>query len=91
MVETSEARLKRLTMRSWRRGMREMDLVLGPFADAELAGLPAATLDAYETLLAEPDRDLFAWISGQTPPPAAHQGLIATLRAFAKARHPPTE
>ena len=58
MVETSEARLKRLTMRSWRRGMREMDLVLGPFADAELAGLPAATLDAYETLLA---MQLSAW------------------------------
>ena len=46
MTETRETRIKRLRMRSWRRGIKEMDLILGGFADAELAGLDAATLDA---------------------------------------------
>jgi antitoxin CptB len=65
-----EARLKMLAMRSWRRGMKEMDLIFGPFADRYLAGLSGADLDAYQTLLEENDQDLYQWVSGQTPPPA---------------------
>ena len=45
MGETAEARLKRMAMRSWRRGTKEMDLVLGPFADAHLAGLSGRLAD----------------------------------------------
>ena len=44
MTESRESRIERLAMRSWRRGIKEMDLILGGFADAELAGLDAATL-----------------------------------------------
>ncbi|MEO0913281.1 MAG: succinate dehydrogenase assembly factor 2, partial [Pseudomonadota bacterium] len=51
--ETPEHRLKRLRLRSWRRGIKEMDLILGRFADAELAALSAEELDAYEALIAE--------------------------------------
>ena len=47
MSETAEARLKRLAMRSWRRGTKEMDLILGPFADARLGGMSAEALDRY--------------------------------------------
>lgn len=61
--ETPENRLRRLRMRSWRRGMREMDLLLGPFADAALADLDPATLDDYETLLSENDQDLYLWLT----------------------------
>ena len=43
MKEDANARLKRLTMRSWRRGMKEMDLILGPYADARLADMPQLT------------------------------------------------
>ena len=84
MSETRETRLKRLRFRSWRRGIREMDLILGPFADAELAGLTEAELDAYERLMQEPDWDLYAWVTGQDAPPAAHEALIRRLASFHK-------
>ena len=85
-METDDARLKRMKMRSWRRGTKEMDLVLGPYADAELAGMTGAELDAFDSLLEENDQDLMAWMLGQKPPPAAHAGLIAVLSAFAARR-----
>lgn len=75
-----EKRLKRLAIRSWRRGTKEMDLILGRFWDAEGAGLDPATLDLYEDLLSENDQDLYAWVSGQSVAPAEFEGLIARLR-----------
>lgn len=86
MGETAEARLKRMAMRSWRRGTKEMDLVLGPFADASLAGMTAAELDLYDALLAENDQDLMAWILGQSAPPPALSGLLDRITTFAEAR-----
>lgn len=59
---TEDTRIKRLRMRSWRRGTKEMDLILGPFADSHAAGLDGAMLDRYEALLEENDQDLFAWV-----------------------------
>ena len=85
-METSEARLKRMAMRSWRRGTKEMDLVLGPYADTELAAMTLAELDAYDALLAENDQDLMAWMLGQKPAPANHAPLVAVLRADAATR-----
>ncbi|MDP3194857.1 succinate dehydrogenase assembly factor 2 [Tabrizicola sp.] len=86
MGETAEARLKRMAMRSWRRGTKEMDLVLGPFADAHLAGLSEAELETYDTLLEENDQDLMAWILGQSAPPPLLSGLLARITAFAETR-----
>lgn len=86
MQETAEARLKRMRMRSWRRGTKEMDLVLGPWADAHLAGLSGAELDEYEALLAENDQDLMAWILGQASPPLAFAALLARIAGFARVR-----
>lgn len=86
MTETAEARLKRMAMRSWRRGTKEMDLILGPWADAHLAGLDAARLQVYDRLLEENDQDLMAWILGQATPPAAIAGLLEEIAAFARAR-----
>ncbi len=85
-METAEARLKRMRMRSWRRGTKEMDLVLGPYADAELAGMSGVELDAYDSLLEENDQDLMAWMLGQKPVPQAHAGLISVLSGFAMQR-----
>ena len=85
MVETAENRLKRLRMRSWRRGIKEMDLILGPYADASLAGLDADQIDAYEALLDENDQDLYAWFSGREAAPERHRPVIETVlqgRAF---------
>lgn len=86
MIETAAVRLKRLTMRSWRRGTKEMDLILGPFADAHLAGLEGADLDVYEALLEENDQDLMAYVMGQTAPPAPVAGLLDTITRHARMR-----
>lgn len=86
MAETAEARLKRMAMRSWRRGTKEMDLILGPWADAHLAGLSAGDLDIYDALLAENDQDLMAWVLGQQPAPGPIAPLLSRITAFAQAR-----
>jgi antitoxin CptB len=86
MTETAEARLKRLTMRSWRRGTKEMDLVLGPFADRHLAELDGADLATFDRLLQENDQDLMAWIFGQSTPPDWVRPLLTRIAAFARAR-----
>jgi antitoxin CptB len=86
MDETAEARLKRLSMRSWRRGTKEMDLVLGPFADRHLADLSEPDLRLFDRLLEENDQDLMAWILGQTPPPGWVVPLLARITAFAQVR-----
>ena len=84
-----EARLKRLRMRSWRRGTKEMDLILGPFADERLAGLAPPALDAYEAILSENDQDLYRWVSGAEPMPAAHAPLLEEIAEAARRRHRP--
>jgi antitoxin CptB len=81
MDETPEIRLKRLRMRSWRRGTKEMDMILGPFSDRDLAKLGPAELDVYESLLAENDQDLYQWMSGQIPPPPEHAEITEIIRA----------
>ncbi|MBN8630299.1 MAG: succinate dehydrogenase assembly factor 2 [Rhodobacterales bacterium] len=73
-------------MRSWRRGTKEMDLVLGPFADAHLGRLSLGELDLYDALLAENDQDLMAWILGQSAPPPALAALLARITSFAETR-----
>lgn len=85
-METAEARLKRMAMRSWRRGTKEMDLVLGPYAEAHLAAMDAAKLALYDRLLGENDQDLLPWVLGQTASPADFAELIAEIGAFARAR-----
>ena len=82
MTETREIRLKRLKIRSWRRGTKEMDMLLGPFADGALPDLAEPDLAAYEAMLEENDQDLYAWVSGRDRPTAAHAGLIARIAAW---------
>ena len=65
-----DARRRRLLFRCWRRGMREMDLVLGRFADAQIGTLTDAELDEFERLLDIPDQQMFAWVSGTETVPA---------------------
>lgn len=60
-------RRKRLLFRCWHRGTREMDLILGRFADAEIAGLSDGELAELERLIEVPDPDLYAALTGDTP------------------------
>ncbi len=86
MDETIDVRRKRLRFRCWHRGTRELDLILGRFADAQLANLTPGQLDRYEALLANPDPDIYAWIVGTRPVPAAFDtdvmGLLKSFKNF---------
>jgi antitoxin CptB len=86
MTETPDARLKRMRMRSWRRGTKEMDLILGPYADAHLAAMDEGRLALYDVLLEENDQDLLPWVLGQGAAPSALAGVIAEIGVFARAR-----
>ena len=87
MGAADAARLRRMRMRSWRRGTKEMDLILGPYADERLAGMGADALDLYDALLAEGDGDLYAWVAGRSAPPERYGALIDAIREAVTARH----
>jgi len=81
--EGLDARRRRLLFRSRHRGIREMDLVLGPFADAELPRMSETELDEYERWLDIPDQQIFAWVNGSEPAPAEFDtALFRKLMAF---------
>jgi antitoxin CptB len=85
VTSPSEIRRKRLSFRSWHRGTRESDLILGRFADAHLAGFDEAQLDRYEALLDCSDADIFDWVSGRAAPPPEHDhDVTRLLLAFSK-------
>jgi antitoxin CptB len=68
-----DVRRKRLKFRAWHRGMKEVDLILGPFADARVDGLDEAALDQFEQLLSVPDNDLYDWLCERRTPPDSHR------------------
>jgi antitoxin CptB len=85
-----EIRRKRLLYRSWHRGTRESDLILGRFAAAHLARFDAARLDRWEALLDCADADLYDWVAGRAAPPAAYDhDVLRLLLAFTNS--PPPE
>ena len=65
-----DARRRRLLFRAWHRGIREMDLVLGRFANAQIATLSDAELDEFDAWLEIPDQQMFAYVNGSETPPA---------------------
>jgi antitoxin CptB len=88
--------LKRLRMRSWRRGIKEMDLILGPWADTALADLSPTEITCYEALLNENDHDLYQWVTArigknaaQPVGPSAYAALLDVIAAHATTRLTP--
>ena len=78
-----DARQRRIQFRSWHRGMREMDLVLGRFVDAEIARLSESELDDYERLLEAQDRDVFSWLTSEAEIPGLYDTpVLRKIRAF---------
>jgi antitoxin CptB len=71
-----DARRRKALFRSWHRGMREVDLILGTFADAEIASLTGKEMDQYERLLDVPDADLLRWVTGERPIPETFQTTV---------------
>jgi len=87
-MTTDDTRLKKLKLRAWRRGFREADLILGPFADRHVSSWGAAELDWFERLLEQPDQDVYAWILERQPTPAEFDGpLMSQLKAFRDEAH----
>jgi antitoxin CptB len=78
-----EVRRRRIRFRAWHRGIREMDLLMGGFADAALAGLSDAELDEFEHLLDLPDPQVFAWLAGMEDVPAEEDTpFLKKVQAF---------
>jgi antitoxin CptB len=76
-----DPRRRRILFRCWHRGIREMDLVFGQFAEKEIAALSDVELDEFETIMAEEDNDLVRWIMGTWPVPERFQTPMFTRLA----------
>jgi antitoxin CptB len=78
-----DVRRRRVLFRAWHRGIREMDLIMGRFADAEIASMTEADLIHFERLIEVPDRDLYGWIAGEAAAPDNYDTpVFRRLKAF---------
>lgn len=78
-----DARRRKLLYRSWHRGMKEMDLIFGQYADQHIVAMTDAELDEYEVLLEVLDRDLFKWVTGEDQIPQNYDTeLFRAIVAF---------
>jgi antitoxin CptB len=82
-LDTLDLRRRRIRVRAWRRGMREMDLILGGFVDARVETLDAEELTQFEALLDADDDVAFRWFCGaEAPPPPHDTPLFKKIAAF---------
>jgi antitoxin CptB len=82
-LSESDIRRRRIKIRAWRRGMRELDILVGGFVDARIDALSVAELDEMEALLDLPDAELLSWLAGgAAPPPERDTALLKAIIAF---------
>ncbi len=85
-------RAKKVLYRAHHRGFKEADILIGGFADREVPTMDAADLDAFEALLEVPDQELYAWITGNEPPPPDFDNpMLDRVRQFGYSDRPITE
>ena len=85
--EGLDVRRRKLLFRCWHRGLREVDLILGRFAESTIEHLSDADLREFESLLDVPDGELLTWLTGEADIPASYDGpLLRRLRAFQAAK-----
>lgn len=78
-----DPRRRKVLFRSWHRGTREMDLIMGRFADVHIGGFSDAELDDFEALIEVPDRDLFAWVTDKAVTPGNYDtSVFRALKTF---------
>ena len=83
--EGLDVRRRRLLFRAWRRGVREMDLIVGRYADAYIGLLDEPALDDFEALIEVPNAELYAWVVGdQSIPQDFDTAVLRQLIAFHK-------
>ncbi len=87
MTELRDHKIKRLAMRSMRRGIKEMDIILSNYADKKLVDMDDAGLAQYDALLSENDQDLYQWVSGQVPAKPQFATLIEDILATMAKSH----
>ena len=71
---------KRLSIRSWRRGTKELDLILGQFSDKNLTELQMSELNLYEEFLSNDDYLIYNWLFGKEDSPEIFKSLIERIR-----------
>lgn len=81
-MEDHPTRLKRLRMRSWHRGIKEMDLILGGYADNEMSNLSIEELNEHEIMMSENDHDLYNWVSGKSEIPSELKNSINRITEY---------
>ena len=79
LPDDMEMRRKRLYFRCWHRGTKELDVLLGHFADRYLAQLTDEQIGHMEALLEFPDQDIYNWIAGRQAVPSDHDHAVMTL------------
>ncbi|RIJ15355.1 succinate dehydrogenase assembly factor 2 [Henriciella mobilis] len=75
-MKVMDERRRKLNFRAWRRGFREMDLIMGQFADQHIGAMSENELQEFERLLATPDWEVYAWIVGNKPVPPNYAGPV---------------
>ena len=81
-MKSHDIRLKRLKLRSMRRGIKEMDIILSGFAREHLMAMSEEQLDIYEKFLNENDQDLYQWVSGQEIVDKHYEGLVEQIKLY---------
>ena len=82
-TENLDPRRRKLLFRAWHRGMREMDLILGQYADEYIVGFTDEQLNEFEHILEVLDRDLLKWVTGESPIPVEYDTpLFRDIVAF---------
>lgn len=82
-----DPRRRRLLFRAWHRGIREMDLIMGRFADAAIGAMTDRELTDFERLIEVPDPDLFRWISDEAETPENYDtAVFRRLKIFHSVR-----
>lgn len=80
-----ETRIKRLRYRSWHRGWKETDLILGSFADENIDKMSESEIDIYEKLLDENDADIWDWLVEKLPPKdSAYRQILEKLKNYSQ-------
>jgi antitoxin CptB len=74
--EGLDERRRKLLFRAWRRGVREMDLIVGRFADVYIDKFDEPSLDQFERLIEVPNAELYAWVTGDETAPAEHDSAV---------------
>ena len=78
-----DTRRRAIKIRAWRRGMREMDILIGNFVDARLAELSAGDVADLERLLDVEDQKAFSWLCDTQEPEAGFDTpLLRQIKQF---------